>query len=90
MNKFDLIDEIALKMRTKEEASKFVEEIIGIIKKTLIKGEEIRISGLGTFKIRVRAPKIGRIVKRNIAIKLPASKTVKFKPSKQLLKSLNK
>lgn len=90
MNKFDIIDEIALKMRTKHEASGFVEEMIAILKKALLKQEEIRISGFGTFRVRIRAPKIGRIVKKNIPIKLPASKTIKFKPSRELLTALNR
>ena len=90
MNKFNLIDEIALKTRTREEASVFVETLLEALKRALIKSEEIRISGFGTFRVRIRAPKVGRIVKKNIQINLPASKTIKFKPSKQLLKTINK
>ena len=52
------------------------------VKDSLAEGENVYIRGFGSFIIKKRAKKIGRHIKKNVAIEIPAHFIPAFKPSK--------
>ena len=46
--------------------------------------EEVKLSGFGTFLVKDRKGRVGTIPGTNTKINIPNTKTVAFKPSKQL------
>jgi DNA-binding protein HU-beta len=68
----------------KKQANELLEEFIGMIVKSLKKGEKIRIASLGIFQVRKRPARMGRNPATGEAIKIKASKKVAFRASKDL------
>jgi DNA-binding protein HU-beta len=68
----------------KKQANELLDEFIGMIVKSLKKGEKIRIAGLGIFQVRKRPARMGRNPATGEAIKIKASKKVAFRASKDL------
>ena len=50
----------------------------------LVENGKVTIKGFGTFKVSTRKARTGRNPKTGEAIKIAESKTVRFKPSKEL------
>lgn len=69
---------------TVNSAKEAVDAIFEIIAKTLKKEGAMPIVGFGTFKVSKRAARQGRNPQTGATIKIAASKTVRFKASKQL------
>ena len=91
MNKLELVDHIATAAElTKSDAGKALEAMLEGIKKTLKKGEEVRLVGFGTFSVRERAAGKGRNPATGEEIKIAASKNARFKPGADLKQALNK
>jgi DNA-binding protein HU-beta len=90
MSKKDLIDAVASEADlTKEKAGVAVEAVLDHIRKSLKKGDEVRIPDFGTFKVSKRKAREGRNPATGETIKIPASKVAKFAPSKGLKDLLN-
>jgi DNA-binding protein HU-beta len=68
----------------KKQANELLEEFIGMMVKSLKKGEKIRIAGLGIFQVRKRPARMGRNPATGEAIKIKASKKVAFRAAKDL------
>lgn len=88
MNKGELVEQIAKQTSTKKEAQDLVENVICSIKKSLSKGKDVAISGLGIFKVKKTKARMGRNPKTGESIKIPAKKKVAFKAAKDLRESL--
>jgi len=52
------------------------------VKDTLTEGENVYIRGFGSFVVKKRAKKIGRHIKKNVAIEIPEHFIPSFKPAK--------
>jgi DNA-binding protein HU-beta len=91
MNKTELVKEIAEKSgSTLKDAGKFLDSFIEVTTKTLSKGkEDVVLVGFGTFSVTKRAARIGRNFQTGKPIKVPASKSVKFKVGKTLKDAVN-
>jgi len=90
MSKKDLIDAVAKEADlTKEKAGIAVDAAIDHIKKSMKKGEDVRLPDFGTFKVAKRKAREGRNPATGATIKIPASKVAKFMPSKGLKDLLN-
>ena len=81
MKKDDLVEALHkdAKLETKKQAGEIVEWFFDTITKALKKGEEVAITGFGTFKVAKRAARQGRNPKTGEAMQIKASKAVKFK-----------
>lgn len=91
MNKAELIEAVqkALgKEATKKQASEAVAAVLDSIAKGIKKDEAVQVIGFGTFKVSKRAPRKGRNPKTGAAMKIKASKSVRFAASSVLKKSL--
>ena len=85
MNKGELVEALAAKAKiSKSQASTLLNEILGIIEKSLKKGEEVNLTGFGRFDVRKRKAREGRNPQTGATLHIPARKVPRFKPSKTL------
>jgi len=84
MNKSELIEEVAKITCTKKEAEEAVSSVFEAIQKALKKGDEVTITGFGTFKVSKRKARKGRNPQTGEAIKIAAKKVPVFKAGKGL------
>ncbi|CAN5364404.1 HU family DNA-binding protein [soil metagenome] len=86
MRKADLISEISDKTGIPKVDVMFtLETMFKEIKRSLIAGENIYIRGFGSFITKKRAAKIGRNIKKNIAVEIPEHYIPAFKPAKEFV-----
>jgi DNA-binding protein HU-beta len=91
MRKADLINRIAEKTNIpKVDVLVTLETMFKEIKSTLSQGENIYIRGFGSFITKKRAAKIGRNIKRNTAVQIPAHFIPAFKPAKEFMQDVKK
>lgn len=91
MTKADLIDAVASQSDgslTKKAAGELVEAVFTAVASSVKKNGKFAYPGFGTFTVRARKARIGRNPQTGASIKIKASKTVAFKPSLALKKSL--
>ena len=74
----------AVGMSTKAEAERAVDAVFDTIVKTMSRGEEVAITGFGTFRIMKRAARMGRNPKTGESIQIKASVKPKFRAGKAL------
>lgn len=91
MRKADLINKIAEKTNIpKVDVLVTLETMFKEIKISLAKGENIYIRGFGSFITKKRAAKIGRNIKKNTAVQIPAHFIPAFKPAKEFMQDVKK
>lgn len=71
-------------IETKAAAQRTVEAVLDTISKTLSRGEDVAITGFGTFMVVKRAARQGRNPKTGETIQIAASTKPKFKAGKGL------
>ena len=74
----------------KQESRQIVERLLGIMKDTLVGGEELLISGFGKFSVRQKKARRGRNPQTKESLVLAARRILVFKASGVLRKRLNK
>ena len=84
MNKGDLVNEVAKVVSTKKEAQQAVDCMISSITMALKKGEDVTVTGFGTFRVVKRKARKGRNPRTGEEIKIKASKAPRFTPGKAL------
>ena len=86
MKKDGLVDAVmnAAGIETKKQAQMAVDAFFDTIVKTLGRGEEVAISGFGTFRIAKRAARMGVNPKTGEKIQIAASTKPKFRAGKVL------
>ena len=90
MNKVELIARIAeVEETTKKAAGEQLDAIVGVITEALANGEEVKISGFGTFSVSERAAREGRNPATGETITIAASKAPKFKAATALKAAVN-
>jgi integration host factor subunit alpha len=90
LTKAEIIDSICNKVGcNRNRSSELVEEVIEIIKSTLIQGEDVLISGLGKFQVRHKNERRGRNPATGDAMQLPPRKVVTFNCSGILRNKVN-
>lgn len=91
MRKADLIAEITKKTGVeKVDVLVSLEALFTEVKEALSKGENVYIRGFGSFVVKKRAKKVGRNIKENTAIEIPAHYIPAFKPAKIFVESVKK
>ncbi|ANI88296.1 integration host factor subunit beta [Arachidicoccus ginsenosidimutans] len=86
MRKSDLVNNISEKTGIpKVDVLVTIESLLKEIKENLSRGENIYIRGFGSFITKKRAAKIGRNIKKNIAVEIPEHYIPAFKPSKEFV-----
>ncbi|HZH65450.1 MAG TPA: HU family DNA-binding protein [Flavisolibacter sp.] len=91
MRKADLVNQISEKTGIpKVDVLMTLETAFREIKESLSKGENIYIRGFGSFITKRRAAKIGRNIKKNIAVQIPEHFIPAFKPAKEFVADVKK
>ena len=89
MRKADLINKISDKTGIpKVDVLVTLETMFKEIKQNLAEGENIYVRGFGSFIIKKRAAKIGRNIKKNIAVSIPEHFIPAFKPAKEFVQEI--
>ena len=89
MRKADLINIISDKTGIpKVDVLVTLETMFKEIKSSLTSGENLYVRGFGSFIIKKRAAKIGRNIKKNVAVAIPEHYIPAFKPSKEFMKDI--
>lgn len=90
MNKAELIEAIAKDADiSKADAGRALDAVINSVTDTLTKGEQVVLTGFGTFVVRDRSARTGRNPKTGEAIEIKAAKVPAFKAGKALKDALN-
>ena len=85
MNKTQFVEAIALDANmTQVEARKAVEAMIRAAVRTLREGERLTLTGLGTFSVQHKSERMGRNPRTGAAVRIPARKVIKFRPTVDL------
>jgi integration host factor subunit alpha len=66
---------------SRNESSELVETVLNEISKTLISGENVKISSFGSFSIRQKGERIGRNPKTGVEVPILPRKVLVFKAS---------
>lgn len=89
MRKADLINQISDKTGIpKVDVLVTLETMFKEIKVSLTSGENIYIRGFGSFITKKRAAKIGRNIKKNIAVSIPEHFIPAFKPAREFVQEI--
>ena len=89
VTKADLVAHIATEAGLKKvEAERALKATTNAIQSALMGGKKVTLVGFGTFQVSHRAERMGRVPQTKKPIKIPATKTVGFKPAPVLKKGL--
>lgn len=84
MRKADIVGSIAEKTGIpKVDILVALETFFKEVKTSLIEGEPVYVRGFGSFILKKRAAKIGRNIKKNVAVEIPEHFIPAFKPAKE-------
>lgn len=91
MTKADIIAEIAEKTGIeKVDVHVTVEAFMKSVKTSLAKGDNVYLRGFGSFIVKKRAQKTGRIISKNTTIVIPEHYVPAFKPAKNFTDNVKK
>ena len=91
MNKAAIVARVARRMGlNKFTAEGAVDTVLDAITEALVKEEDVRIAGFGTFRTRDRAARTGRNPATGESVRIPASKTPSFKAAKGLREAVKR
>ncbi len=75
---------------SRNESADLVEAVLDEIAKSLIAGENVKISSFGSFTIRKKGERIGRNPKTGVEVPISPRKVLVFKASQTLKDKINK
>lgn len=89
MRKSDLVNRIAENTGVpKVDVLVSIEALFKEVKESLEKGENVYVRGFGSFITKKRAAKIGRNIKKGVAVAIPEHHIPAFKPAKEFMLSV--
>ena len=88
----ELTEQVATEVEgiSRKQAADAVDCVFRFLSDCLARGERIQLPGFGTFNLSQRAARQGRNPTTGAAISIPASKSVRFKPGKELREAVNR
>ena len=91
MNKAQLVEKIAHQTETtKAQTERMLDATVDIIRKSVKKGDEVKLVGFGTFTKTKRKARVGRNPQTGKAIKIPAAWYPKFRPGSEFKSMVKK
>lgn len=83
MTKAELVNEVSTKTGIeKVQVQNTVESMMKVIRQALINDDNVYLRGFGSFIVKRRAEKTGRIITKNTTIIIPEHYIPAFKPAK--------
>lgn len=90
MTRNELIRATAEKSETTiKNAKAVVDALFEVIENTLVSGEDVKVTGFGTYYTILKEEHIGRNPSTNTAITIPERRYAKFKYSNAIFNALN-
>jgi DNA-binding protein HU-beta len=90
VNKAEMIDEIAQAAEiSKSAAERAIDALVGAVKSSLKKGDDVTLVGFGTFYASDRAARTGRNPRTGETLQIAASRVPKFRAGKALKDAIN-
>ena len=89
MTRADVINDVAKALGGKKEAGLAVDSLLSIIIQALKNGEDVSLTGFGTFKMVTRKARKGRNPATGEEVEIPATTVPKFSPAKALKQAIN-
>ena len=90
VTKAELVSHIANEAGLKKvEAERALEAVTGAIQSALVSGKKVTLVGFGTFSVQARRERMGRNPQTKKPIRIPASKSIKFKRGKAMKEAVN-
>jgi len=91
MTKLDIVTNLYERLGySKRECANIVDNFFEIIKHTLAKGENVKISGFGNFIVKQKKSRRGRNPQTGTEIEISARKVLNFRLSQVLKDEINK
>lgn len=91
MNKAQLVERIATETKsTKAQTERMLDATFETIRRSVKKGDEVKLVGFGTFTKTKRKARTGRNPQTGDAIKIPAAWVPKFRSGSEFKKLLRK
>ncbi len=85
MIKLDIVNQVADKTGVpKQKAEQVVDSLFNAMKDALANGSRIELRGFGVFVVKPRKRGVGRNPRTGKEVPIPAGKTIRFKPGKEL------
>jgi len=86
MKKSELSEAVMSKagLETKRQAEAVVDAVFETITKAMSQGEDVAVTGFGTFRVRKRAAKVGVNPRTGEKVNIPAKTVPKFSAGKAL------
>ncbi|MDE0932054.1 MAG: integration host factor subunit alpha [Novosphingopyxis baekryungensis] len=69
---------------SRSDSAGMIESILGHVTHALIDGENVKISGFGTFVLRDKGERIGRNPKTGVEVPIAPRRVLTFRPSQQM------
>lgn len=89
MTKAEVIAEISQKTGIeKTDVSAALEGFFTVVKNSLSTGENVYVRGFGSFIVKSRAEKVGRIISKKQSIVIPKHSIPSFKPAKVFMEKV--
>lgn len=89
MRKADIVSSIADKTGIpKVDILVALEAFFKEVKSSLVEGEPVYVRGFGSFILKKRAAKVGRNIKKNVAVEIPEHFIPAFKPAKEFVQAV--
>ena len=91
MTKADLVTSICDEVGgfTKKEAAVITDIVFDAMKDALAQGDNLKLSGFGTFTVKAKKPRIGRNPRSGEEMMISARRVLSFKPSQILKRAVN-
>lgn len=84
MNKSQLVELIAKKTKfTKTDSEIILDATLEAIRKSVSKGNDVKLVGFGTFERAQRKSRTGRNPQTGKSLEIPAAKVPRFRPGKE-------
>jgi|SRR5579871_331552 len=91
LTKADIVDSVHHQIGfSKKDSSEITEKVFEAIKKSLERGEHVKLSGFGKFEVRDKRKRRGRNPQTGEEIEITARKVLSFKASQILRQALAK
>jgi integration host factor subunit beta len=90
VTKVELVEDVSQAVEmTRKDSEVIIEAIFDSVVRALRGGDKTEIRGFGSFRTRLRQPRVGRNPKTGASVEVPAKRIPYFKPSKELKDLVN-
>jgi integration host factor subunit alpha len=91
LTRLDLAESLNRKVGlSRSESSQLVTSILGHMSSALLNGDNVKISGFGSFLLRDKGERMGRNPKTGIEVVIPPRRVLTFRPSQIMRGEISK